>query len=307
MKYIKSDNIVINKPTAITLGNFDGIHLGHRALINTVVEQAKKRNLISVVCSFIPHPKFIFKTENNFALILNHDEKLKRIEELNVDIFAEFPFSKEFADLDPEEFAQEYIYKNMNCRFIVVGSDYMFGKGRKGNTELLREIGKKYGAEVVGIDEITVDNEVVSSTRVRKLLRAGEMEKVNEILYKPYSITGVVHEGRKLGRSIGFPTANIIAESDRVFPPNGVYVTKVIIDGVFYNGVTNIGFNPTVNGNVKTVETHILDFNSDIYGKTIEVQFFKFTRPETKFKTIEELKEQISLDKSKAKDYLKTN
>ncbi len=307
MEYIKSDNIIINKPTAITLGNFDGIHLGHRTLINTVVKQAKKKNLTSVVCSFVPHPKFVFNSEESFALILNHNEKLKRIKELGVDIFAEIPFSKEFAGLEPEIFAEEYLYKNMNCKLVVVGSDYMFGKRKKGNTSLLKEIGKKYDAEVIGIDEIMVDDEIVSSTRIRKLLREGKIEKVNEILYKPYSITGTVSTGNKIGRSLGFPTANILVEENRVYPPNGVYITKIIIDDKIYNGITNIGVNPTISGKVKVIETNIFNFNENIYSKEIEVQFFKYVRPENKFKDIEELKNQIIFDKNKAEKFFEEN
>jgi len=306
MNYIAGNTTVLDKFTAITLGNFDGIHLGHRKLINTVKDYAEKEDILSVVCSFLPHPKLVFKEQENFALILTPEEKRERIKKMGVDVYIDFLFTKEFAGLSAEEFTEKYLYQQLKCKVIVVGEDYRFGSQQKGTPELLKKIGEKYSVKVITIPEVMVDNEKVSSSRIRQLLENSNLEGANELLYEPYSIIGTVVEGKKIGRTIGFPTLNILADPIKLFPANGVYATRTVYNNTTYNSVTNIGYNPTVNGKIKTIETNVLGFNQFVYGQTIEVHFLKFFRPEMTFRNLDELKAQINHDTQKAKLYFES-
>jgi riboflavin kinase/FMN adenylyltransferase len=245
----------------------------------------------------------VFKEQENFALILTPEEKCKRIEKMEVDCYINFLFTQEFANISAEEFAEKYLFQHLKCKIVVVGENYTFGSHKKGTPDLLKQIGIKYGAEVITIPKVIADGQLVSSSRIRSLLEKSELEQANELLYEPYSIIGTVVEGKRLGRTLGFPTLNILADPIKLFPSNGVYATRTIYKGITYNSVTNIGYNPTVDGKVKTIETNVLDFNQFVYGQTIEVQFLKFFRAEKAFKNIEELKMQIDYDSQKARAY----
>lgn len=307
MEYITGNNIVLDSPSAITLGNFDGIHLGHRKLINTVKQYAQKEHISSVVCSFLPHPKLVFKTENNFALILTPEEKKERIKNMGVDMYIDFPFDINFASIAPKDFAEKILFKNLKTQVIVVGENYTFGYKKLGTPEMLKEIGKKYDVKVISIPSVIVDGERVSSTYIRKLLDNTKLKEANKLLCEPYSIIGTVIEGKKLGRKLGFPTINILANPVKLFPVNGVYATKTIYNNFIYNSITNIGYNPTVNGKIKTVETNVFNFNKFVYGEKVEVQFLEFIRPEMKFDSVDKLKEQISLDTQSVNRYFESN
>lgn len=306
MEYIIGNHIMLNKFSSITLGNFDGIHLGHRKLINMVKEYSKNEDILSVVCSFLPHPKLVFKKEKNFALILTPEEKRNRIQKIGVDIYVDFPFTQEFANISADEFAEKFLFKQLNCKVLIVGENYRFGNKKEGTPELLKQIAKKYNAEIITIPAVMLDNEIVSSTRIRKLLDNMELEQANKLLYEPYSIIGTVIHGKKLGRTLGFPTINILADSTKLFPVNGVYATQTIYNDIIYNSITNIGYNPTVSGKIKTIETNVLDFDKFVYGEKIEVQFLKFFRHEMKFNSVEALKTQINLDSENLKKYFLT-
>jgi riboflavin kinase/FMN adenylyltransferase len=303
MDYIEGNDIVLDKFTAITLGNFDGIHLGHRKLIDTVKQYAGENDMLSVVCSFLPHPKLVFKDQENFALILTPQEKYERIAKMGVDCYINFLFTEKFANISAEQFAEKYLFQQLKCKIVVVGEDYTFGSHKKGTPELLKKIGAKYDAKVITIPKVMIDGQLVSSSRIRSLLEKSELEQANELLHEPYSIIGTVVEGKKLGRTLGFPTLNILADPIKLFPSNGVYATRTLYSGITYNSVTNIGYNPTVDGKVKTIETNVLDFNQFVYGQTIEVQFLKFFRPEKAFNSVDELKLQIDSDSLKARAY----
>lgn len=305
MEYIIGSHIVLNKFSAITLGNFDGIHLGHRKLIETVKEY-KNQNLISIVASFLPHPKIVFK-QKDFALILTHEEKRERISRMGIDVYIDFSFTPEFLATSAEDFAQKILFENLKCKVIVVGENYRFGNSKMGTPELLEAIGKKYDAQIITVPPVKFDGERVSSTRIRKLLANMELEKANELLGEPYSIIGTVVKGKQLGRALGFPTINILADPIKLFPVNGVYATQTLYNGIVYNSISNIGYDPTVNGKVKVIETNVLDFNKFVYGEKVEVKFLKFFRRETKFANIDELKNQIAIDTNKAKEYFKLN
>lgn len=303
MEYINSKEINQTMPTAITLGNFDGIHLGHRELINITLNSAHKLKLKSVVFSFFPHPMFLFGNRTNTGLICSDDEKKMILENMGVDLYVDYPFTKEFAAMSPEKFASEIIFEKMQCKVLVVGFDYHFGKGAEGDYELLKKVGEKYGAEVIKVPEVELYGEKVSSTRIRRAIINKDINLANELLSEPYFVYGKVGEGRKIGRKINFPTANIIADDKKLLPSDGVYATKTEVDGKVYLSMTNVGTNPTVNGTKRTVETNIFDFSGDIYGKEIKTYFYKFLRGEVKFSNVDELSKRLEIDKENTRKY----
>jgi riboflavin kinase/FMN adenylyltransferase len=289
----------INEPTAVTLGNFDGIHLGHQKLISTVKEYAKRDNLKSVVFSFYPHPVTVFKTKENFSTMLDTREKKFTLDNLGVDVLVQYPFTLDFASLSPEEFFDLLVEKT-NCKVLVVGENYFFGKNKAGNHHTLSELGKKKGILVIAIPPIEVDGERVSSSRVRGLIRNADMPEVIKLLNKPYFVIGTVTEGDKRGRTMDFPTINIITSEEKLLPPNGVYLTRVAYNGKLYTAMTNVGVCPTFAGIEKRVETHIFGFNEVIYGAEAMVCFYKWLREERGFASAVELKAQLKKDKALA-------
>lgn len=306
MEHITNSKIEQDRPTAVTLGNFDGVHMGHRRLIETAKEYAEKENLKSVVFTFKPHPMFIFGNRDNNALIMSPEEKEIAIKKMNVDTYIEYPFDREFASMAPEEFAVELVFKKLKCKVLVVGYDYRFGKMNKGDYKLLEELGKEYGVKTVFIPNVIYEEERVSSTKIRDCLVNRDVEGANRRLIDPYYIYGHVAEGKKLGRTLGFPTVNILAHEDKLFPPNGVYATVTAYKGQLYYGMTNVGYNPTVNGKRKTVETNLFDFDKVIYGEDIITYFFKWLRDEHKFPSVEALGEQLGHDVESTKEYFKS-
>lgn len=303
MEHITNKQVTRNRPTAITLGNFDGLHQGHRALIHLTKQFALEEGLESVVFSFSPHPRFVFQKEEDLALIMAPSEKKFTMEQMGVDTYIEYPFDKEFAATSAEDFAVKLLFEQMKCQVLVVGEDYHFGSHRSGNYEMLRRLGEKRGVKVIAVPSVRYENERVSSTRIRRCLIDQKLEDANIMLTEPYFILGTVMEGKKLGRTIGFPTINIEAHPLKLFPPNGVYATKTLYDGKYYYGVTNIGKNPTVNGTQKIIETYLFDFHQTIYGETVQTYFYEFLRSEKKFADIAELQAQIAVNTKEAKAY----
>ncbi len=296
MKIIESEQFNIDRPSAVTIGNFDGVHLGHQELVKTVLEYSKKENLTSVVFSFNPHPVELLNKKDDFKPMLCVEEKKLVIEKLGVDILIQYPFSLEFASLSPEEF-MDLLIKKTNCKVLVVGENYCFGKNRVGNIETLKKLGKSRNVKVVGIPRVKINDVRVSSTRIRNLILDGDMEQVTKLLKKPYFVMGEVVDGDKRGRIINFPTINIEPPIKKLLPPDGVYFSRVCIDGKFYNGMSNIGKNPTFDGEKRKIETHIFEFNEDVYGKTAIVFIYKRIRNEVKFEGIEKLELQLKKDK----------
>ncbi|WP_058485199.1 bifunctional riboflavin kinase/FAD synthetase [Defluviitalea phaphyphila] len=305
MKYISDSSIYQNKFSVVTLGNFDGIHLGHRKLIETVKKESKKRGYQSVVFSFYPHPQLVIKKNNFQGMIFSRNEKKKKLENMGIDIYIEYPFTKEFANISPEEFVKDILIKQLKTKVIVIGSNNRFGRKQEGNVQFLKEREKKWGISVIEISHVLKDNKIISSSRIRKELLNGNIQKVNELLGSPYVISGNVIEGKKLGRILGYPTVNISSQEERIYPPNGVYITRTKWNNKNFYSVTNIGYNPTVNGKNKNIETYIIDFNKDIYGEMIEVEFYKWVRKEQKFESIDKLVEQLKKDVNIAKLYFK--
>lgn len=303
MRRVDDSNFITDTKTAVTLGKFDGVHLGHRKLIETV---QKKEGLVPTLITFKPHPSFLF-AKNDFSFITAPDEKTALISMLGIEFMLEYPFTYEFSQQAPENFARKIIFENLKCKYLVVGENFRFGKEKSGDYEMLAKIAKEYDAEVTQIPKLTYNGEVVSSSLIREKIKSGEQIHVaNNMLAAHYQISGRVVTGKKIGRTIGFPTLNIDVPEYKVLPGNGVYVTETIIgktdmkyiDSVYrYKSITNIGFTPTVSGTKKTIETHVFDFSDEIYGTEITVLFHKFLRNEKKFEGLSQLEEQLMKDK----------
>lgn len=296
MQYIYGTaDVKRHKKSVVVLGNFDGVHKGHQKLFEVAKYEAHKKGLETVVFSFYPHPTWVIGNKRK-SLLMSRRDKKQMIQHLGIDVLVEYPFTKEFANSSPEEFFIEVLVKKLNVCVLVVGSNYYFGKDKAGNAEFLKKIGKQYGVEVHVVEAVMTEGKMISSSKIRNLILEGKIEEANEMLGHPYTVVGSVVQGKMLGRTLGFPTINLIADPDRVYPPNGVYVTKVKVYSKMYLGITNIGFNPTVSGEKKMIETHLMEFNQSIYGEDVEIYFYHFIRPEKKFENIEALKKQIASD-----------
>lgn len=292
---------VVQKSTYVALGSFDGIHKGHLALINKSNELSRKNDSLSMVYTFKNHPRKFINKESAPKLLVTLHEKIRILEDLKVDLSSFIEFDKKFMELEPEEFIENLI-KNYNVRGIVVGFNYRFGHKNKGDVRLLKELCDLKGLELYVIEPFTYKSEVVSSTRIRKALSEGELEDANNMLGRYFSLNGEVVSGKKIGRTINFPTANLKNNDEIILPKIGVYYTNVEVNGEIYKGITSVGNNPTVNGKNTTVETHILNFDEDIYGKHIKLYFISKIRNEKKFNSLEELKEQLIKDKKFAEE-----
>lgn len=300
MKYIcQETDIKIDEQSVVVLGNFDGVHKGHQKLFTTALNKAKAQGRVAIALSFYPHPTWVLGHHPK-PLIMSRRDRKNKVMSSGMDVFIEYPFTKAFARISPETFFKEVLVDKLNAKVVVVGSNYFFGKDKKGDVSYLRTLGEKYNVEICAVDTVQEDGCVISSTHIRQLIIEGKMEKANELLDHPYTIVGTVVHGRKLGRTIGFPTINLIADPDRVYPPNGVYATKVKVYNQYYVGITNVGYNPTVGNTIKMIETHICDFESTLYGEEVEVAFYHFIRAEKKFNNIEELSAQINQDRVSA-------
>ena len=304
MQYIYgTTNIKLLEETIVILGNFDGIHIGHQELFQVAKNAAQAKGLKTVLFSFFPHPTWVLGS-NPKPLLMSREEKKEKIEKLGIDIYVEYPFSMDFSQINAITFITEILLKKLNGKAVVIGDNYFFGKNKEGNVSYMYELGEKHDFEVLVVNEIKEDDTTVSSTYIRDLILSGEISKANELLGHLYTVNGIVTKGKQLGRTLGFPTINIIPEKIKVLPPNGVYITEVWISGKAYNGIANVGYNPTVNGDVKKVETYIFDFCGDVYGERASVGFVKYIRPEIKFDSIGDLKNQLHKDKTLALEYI---
>lgn len=286
-----------NSNNYIALGSFDGLHIGHLSLIYKVVELAKKNNGKSMVFTFKNHPRTLINKQNAPKLLMSNDRKVEILEVHKVDIVCLKEFDLEFMKMTPKEFIKSLIF-NYNIKGLVVGFNYKFGYKNLGNVELLRELQNEYGYELYVMEPCTYDNQVISSTRIRKSLEDGNVLDASKMLGLPYTLSGEVVHGKKLGRTIGFPTANLKYNENFILPKIGVYYTNIKVNNNIYKGITSVGNNPTVKGTTLTVETYILDFKQEIYGEQIDISFIKKIRDEKKFNSLEELKDQLIKDKS---------
>lgn len=286
----------------VTSGTFDGVHVGHQKILARVNEIAKKNGGESVLITYWPHPRLVLYPDDTTLKLLNtFEEKAELLREQGIDHLLRIPFTKEFSKLTSEEFIQKVLVETIATKKLVIGYDHRFGNNREGRFEHLKANASKYGFEVEEISKQEVDHIGVSSTKIRNALFSGEVHLAKELLGKDYSISGRVIKGEKIGRMIGFPTANIEIDSKhKLIPADGAYAVKVDINGSLYSGMMNIGFRPTVQGKTKTIEVHIFDFDKDLYGENIRIYFKKRIRDERKFEDVEALKAQLALDKMEA-------
>ncbi len=306
MKYIKNTtDFLIEEPTVISLGKFDGIHRGHELLLEQLLKK-KKEGLSTVIFTFDIPPKKKLEEEDVKVLTTN-EEKMHMFDSFGIDYLIECPFTQEVMSMEPEDFIRMLVNK-LSVKCIVAGEDFCFGHNRRGNYQMLKEYAKLLSYEAIILPKIKEDERDISSTYVREEIAEGRIEKANKLLGYPYFVSGIVEHGNRLGRTIGFPTINIIPPANKLLPDFGVYITKVTIDGKSYQGVTNVGCKPTVKGkNPIGIETYILDFNQDVYGKNVCVTFLKKIRKEFKFPNMDALSEQMRKDVNTAKYYFSLN
>ena len=302
MKIFNSlDEIKDIRPCAVALGNFDGVHKGHQQLISKAVKAAGKHGIAAAVFTFSNHPRGMVEGGKEVRNIMYQEEKIALIEKLGVDYLFNIEFTRQIQTMEPAAFIEELLAGRLKAAEIFCGFNYRFGYKSAGNIRFLREEGKKLGIKVNVIEPVIIDGEVVSSTLIRGLIRSGDVDECCKFLGRNYDIGGEVVVGNRLGRKIGFPTSNIMIDENMVTPPNGVYITYCIYNGVKYPSVTNVGVKPTVGVYKKNMETHIFNFDKELYGKHIKVEFLKMTRDEVKFDSVEELSAQIARDCEEAK------
>ena len=293
-------------PTVLTIGTFDGIHIGHKKILKRVVSVAKDKGLSAAVLTFFPHPRMVLQKESDIKLIHTINERIAVLKELGVDNLIVHPFSKEFSRLSALEFVRDVLVNQLQVKHIIIGYDHRFGRNRTANIEDLKDFGYTYGFTVEEISAQDIDQVAVSSTKIRNAILAGDIEKANDYMGYPFCFSGMVTRGKGLGRTISYPTANVeIAEPYKIVPKNGVYVARAIVGGQEYYGMMNIGMNPTVNGQQRSIEIHIFNFKEDIYDTVIDVQLLRRLRDEQKYESVELLKKQLLKDEQKALAYIK--
>src|ERR1700743_3760239 len=287
------------KNAVVTIGTFDGVHLGHRKIIERIKQLAKASGGETVILTFFPHPRMILHPEDQALKMINTmDEKAELLEQLGVDHLIITPFSRDFSNQTAEEYVRDILVNKIGTKKIVIGYDHRFGKDRMGGLAELQQMAPVYGFEVVEIPEQDIHDVAISSTRIRKALLGDEIELANEFLGYSFFITGKVNRGDQIGRTIGYPTANIlIEETYKLIPADGIFAVKVILDGQEHKGMGYIGHRPTINGMTRNIEVNIFDFNRDIYGQSIRMEFLRYVRGDIKFTSLEDLTIQLGKDK----------
>ncbi len=307
MKVIENyNNFSTSKKTIVTIGTFDGVHVGHQKIIEQLVATAKKNNCNSVLLTFFPHPRMVLQKDHSIKLINTIAERVAILENTGLDYLIIHPFDKEFSRLSALDFVRNVLVNQLNVSQLVIGYDHRFGKNREGNFEQLEEYGHMYDFLVQEIPAQDINAISVSSTKIRKALQEGEIKKVTKYLGHRFSVSGIIVLGKRLGNTIGFPTANLeVEESYKLIPKKGVYLVRSKIDGIWVNGMMNIGVRPTVQGEFETIETHFFNFDGDLYEKKIHLELLDFLREEQKFDSVEDLRNQLSRDKEKSLELLK--
>jgi riboflavin kinase/FMN adenylyltransferase len=304
--YSDLENFKATNPV-LTIGTFDGVHLGHRKIINALCDRAKEMKGESVIFTFDPHPrKVVSPNESNLRLVTTLEEKISLLEQSGIDHLIIYPFTKEFSQLTYEQFVEKVLVEKVHTRYLVVGYDHKFGKNRQGDFEFLKQCADRFGFHIEKMDVLLMNEANISSTKIREAIQQGDVETANAYLGYPFMLHGTVVEGQKLGRTINYPTANVEAsDPDKIIPGYGVYAVKVKVDKREFTGMLNIGSRPTVNHNAdnRSIEVNIFNFNDDIYGHPIEVTFYKKLREEQKFSSLEALKEQLAQDKTNTIQY----
>ena len=287
----------------VTIGMFDGVHAGHRAILNQMESLRPKNGGETVLLTFWPHPRIFFGKTDGFGLLTTIDEKMELLEQAGLDVCLVLPFSQEFAELSPESYITEILHKGIGAKNVVIGYDHKYGKSGSGTFDLMQEYGKNLGFSVEQITAYSVDSKTVSSTKVRNFISSGEIEKANQYLSYNYFLNGTVVSGRHVGRTMGFPTANLHINSEwKEIPANGVYAGYAEFENHRYKAVINIGTNPTVSQeNKSSIEAHVIDFQGDLYGKNLRLEFSKFIRNEQRFDSLQDLQCAIANDVNESK------
>lgn len=290
----------------VTSGTFDGVHLGHQKILNRIREIARTLQGETVLITFWPHPRLVlYPEEHNLRLLSTFEEKTKLLRQFGIDHLITIPFTQEFSQMSSEEFIKKVLIESIETKKLVIGYDHRFGKNREGSFEYLKANSSAFGFELEEIPRQDVEEIGVSSTKIRKALELGDVTTATNCLGRPYELNGIVIKGQQIGRSIGFPTANIHIPNDyKLIPKDGVYAVEAAVDGSYYKAMLNIGNRPTVDGTKKTVEANLFDFQGDLYDRQITIYFREFLREEQKFDNLEALKNQLVLDQKLARSIL---
>lgn len=299
----KETEFQLHRPSAVAIGKFDGIHRGHQSLLRHVLEQ-KEKGLQAVVFTFDPSPAALFSGED-LPELTTRGEKRRLFQEMGIDVLIEFPLNFMTAATEPEEFIEKVLAGQMKTAYIAAGEDLSFGNKGKGDAALLQRMAGSFGYRTEIIGKVCLDGVVISSSYVREMIKAGDMETAERLTGEAYSVSGIVAHGKRLGRKLGMPTVNLLPEKEKLLPPYGVYFSEVSVGERVYKGITNIGCKPTVDDERQVgVETYLYDFAQDIYGREITVRLFSFHRPERKFESVDALKKQMAADIAKGRYYI---
>lgn len=307
-KHLSLSSYNNSNPSVITIGTFDGVHIGHKAILNRLINIAKDEQLESIILTFFPHPRMVLQKETKIKLINTIDEREELLREIGLEHLIIHPFTQEFSRLTALEFVRDILSNGLNLKKIIIGYDHRFGRNRTATIKDLKEFGKTFNFEVIEISAQQLNDVSVSSTKIRNALDLGNIETANNYLGYHFMLSGTIVKGKGIGKTLDFPTANLqIEEEYKLIPKNGVYIVRSEIFGRTIFGLTNIGTNPTVGGKSKTIETYFLDFYADLYNKSIRLEFLARVRDEEKFNSIEALKEAIHNDVNVARNFIAKN
>ena len=293
------------RETVITIGTFDGVHIGHQRIIEMLNLLKNKESEDSLILTFFPHPRRVLDQSNDIKMLTTLEEKIELLDHFRLDRLIIEPFTREFSRLSALEFVRDILVNQLHLKKLVIGYDHHFGKNREGNFEQLAEYGELYDFEVIEIPAQEIQDVAVSSTKVRKAIEIGDMETANTYLGYPYRLTGTIVSGKGLGRKMSFPTVNLsIVEDYKLIPLRGVYVVRTMVGGKLVFGMMNIGYRPTVGGQGQTIEIHLLDFDGDLYGSKMQIEILSRLRDEQKFESMDELGSQLKKDETNTRNYL---
>ena len=309
MKVISTiENYRAIQPCSLTIGTFDGVHIGHRKIIQRLVKSAQEKNHLAVVLTFFPHPRMVLQKDTSIRLIDTLNEKQQLLEELGVDVLVIHPFSKEFSRQTADEFIRDILVQSFDIDHLIIGYDHRFGRNREATVDDLINAGSTYGFSVEKIEAQEIASVNVSSTKIRTALEEGKMKVATDFLSRPFRLSGKVITGEKIGRTIGFPTANLQIEEDyKLLPCDGVFFIKTQFENSCFYGMMNVGFRPTLEGQQRSFEVHLFDFSQDLYGEILQVDLLELIRKEKKFASLEDLKTQLEEDQAKCRQLIPTN
>ncbi len=307
--YQKATEFDRNSPTVVTIGTFDGVHIGHRKIIRRLIEIGRNGGLEPTILTFFPHPRMVLQKDSDIKLINTIEERVMILEKTGIKNLIVHPFTMEFSRLGAKEFVENILVEKLHAKKVVIGYDHRFGRNRTADINDLKKFGTEFDFEVEEIPKQDIEEVAVSSTKIRKALNEGNIKKANSYLGNPFMLTGEVVHGKSLGKSLGFPTANLyIEESYKLIPKNGVYIVRCNIEGKDFFGMTNIGTNPTISDeNKQSIETNFIDLEMDLYGRKLQVDLLERIRDEEKFGSYEALSKAMENDKRISMDYLKKN